>query len=216
MQSDGSAISRRACLQAVAAFALFHSTRVLAGEGGVRTEERKARVWDIDPAVDEPEITDRVYLDLSIEGGGTQRVVIGLYGTVTPRTVANFKALVREGYAGTRVYRVVPGLTVQLGDVLRNGGKSGRDATGGAFEMENVRVRHSVPGLVSMATDRGRVDCRFFVNTREGESGYLDGRYCAFGRVVQGMAVWHDVERRAGGMFVRRAPRVEIVQCGVL
>lgn len=195
---------------------MFHSARALAREEALKNAEGTERLSDIDPTVEEPMVTDRAYLDLSIEGERTQRVVIGLYGTVTPKTVANFKALIRDGYVGTRVYRVVPGLTVQLGDVLRNGGKSGRDASGGMFEMENVRVRHSMPGLVSMATQKGRVDCRFFVNTKQGESGYLDGRYCAFGRVLEGMEVWHEVERRAGGGIVSRVPRVEIVRCGVL
>lgn len=195
---------------------MLHSVPALAKEGAAADGEGVVRLSDIDPAVKEPAITDKVYLDLSIEGGRAQRVVIGLYGTVTPKTVANFKTLIKDGYEGTRVYRVVPGLTVQLGDVLRNGGKSGRDASGGMFEMENVRVRHSVPGMVSMATQKGQVDCRFFVNTKQGESGYLDGRYCAFGRVLEGMGVWHEVERRVGRGIVSRVPRVEIVRCGVL
>lgn len=184
------------------------------------TEEApKEALQDIDPGSAEPKITDRVYLDLRVDGSVAERVTIGLYGDVTPATVANFKALVQSGYVGTSVYRVVPGLTVQLGDVLKNGGRSGRAATAdGSLALENVRVRHTIPGLVSMARGvDGRGDSRFFVNTRPGDSGYLDGRYCAFGRVLENMSFWYKVERKADkGVFASRLPKVEIVAAGVL
>lgn len=176
-------------------------------------------VLDIDPSKSEPEITDRVYLDFSLNGGPVSRVTIGLYGGIAPITVANFKELVKNGYAGTSVYRVVPGLTVQMGDVLKNGGKSGRAANGSSMAQENFRVMHSIPGIVSMAHDQnGMVDSRFFVNTRPGDSGYLDGKYCAFGRVLENMNFLYEVENAAErhGGFVSRLPKVIIEACGVL
>lgn len=187
-------------------------------ESGNVTKEDGTKIQDIDPGTDEPEITDRVYLDFTLDGGAPERVTIGLYGNIVPSTVANFKSLVQSGYVGTSVYRVVPGLTVQLGDVLNNGGKSGRAATeDGTLELENVRVKHSIPGLVSMANGRdGRVDSRFFITTRPGDSGYLDGRYCAFGRVMDNMEFWYRVERAAGkNAFGSRLPKVRIIGAGM-
>lgn len=213
--------TRRAILRtAIAALPLALISPVLSEEGGTATSEaKKEALQDIDPGTAEPAITDRVYFDLRLDGGAAERVTIGLYGEVTPSTVANFKALVRSGYVGTSVYRVVPGLTVQLGDVLKNGGRSGQAATAdGSLELENVRVKHSIPGLVSMARGvDGKADSRFFVNTRPGDSGYLDGRYCAFGRVVDNMSFWYKVEQKAEkGIFASRLPKVEIVGAGVL
>lgn len=172
---------------------------------------------DIDPALNEPAITDRAFFDVSVASASPRRVVIGLYGELLPRVVENFKSLVSDGYSGTSVYRIVPGLTIQLGDVLRNGGKSGRPAIndGVPFHPDNYRVSHTIPGIVSMVrTPDGRVDSRFFIATRDGDSLYLDGRYAAFGRVVDGMDVLKLVERAGGEGFIRRP--VCVVASGIL
>lgn len=216
--------TRRAFLQTLAAavpFVLISPTLSEEAQPSAAAipESQEKELQDIDPGLEEPEITDRIYLDFTLDGGAPQRLTIGLYGGIVPQTVNNFKSLVRSGYVGTSVYRVVPGLTVQLGDVLQNGGRSGRAATeDGTLALENVRVKHSIPGLVSMTRGQdGRVDSRFFVNTRPGDSGYLDGRYCAFGRVMDNMEFLYRVERATGkGAFARRLPKVRIVDADVL
>ena len=38
-------------------------------------------------------VTERVYLDLEIEGENAGRVVIGVFGATSPKTVRNFVAL---------------------------------------------------------------------------------------------------------------------------
>lgn len=170
----------------------------------------------IDPATEEPEMTARAYLDISVDGRAAHRVVVGLYGGVTPRVVENFIALVASGYAGSAVYRVVPGLTVQLGDVLGNGGKSGAAARGASVAVDNYRVKHTVPGIVSMARGAGgAADSRFFVTTRPGDSMYLDGKYCAFGRVVEGMEVLYALDEVAGSGN-RMAKKVLVTKCGMM
>ena len=35
-------------------------------------------------------VTEKAFLDISIDGGESQRVVIGLFGDVVPKTVRNF------------------------------------------------------------------------------------------------------------------------------
>ena len=179
--------------------------------------ESKSNEDDIDPEVDEPEVTDRVYLDISVAGKPSSRIIIGLYGNVTPKTVDNFKKVATTALPGTDVYRIVPGLTVQLGDVLHNGGKSGKAATadGQPLASENFRVKHTIPGIVSMVRNPdGRVDSRFFITTRPGDSGYLDGRYVGFGRVVEGMENIYGLEKAFGKGFVKR--NVKIVDSGLL
>lgn len=174
-------------------------------------------ISDIDPATDEPQITDHVFVDLSISGKPSHRLVIALYGNLMPRVVTNFKKLAANGYTDTPVYRIVPGLTIQLGDVLRNGGKIGQAAIddGQSFIPDNFRVKHTKPGIVSMVRrPDGTVDSRFFIATRIGDSMYLDGRYAAFGRVVEGMEFLREVEKAGGEGFIRRPVRV--VSSGVL
>ena len=39
-------------------------------------------------------VTEKVYLDLEVEGARAGRVVIGLFGATSPKTVRNFVALV--------------------------------------------------------------------------------------------------------------------------
>jgi cyclophilin family peptidyl-prolyl cis-trans isomerase len=180
----------------------------------------------IDPRTDMPEITARVYFDLSVSGGRVRRFVVGCFGALLPETVGNFVALARKrvgegGYAGSDVYRIVPGLTVQMGDVLENGGRSGRAASGSVIPAEGLRVKHTVPGIVSMARGKGgAVDSRFFVATRPGDSGYLDveGRaYVAFGIVDEGYELFRELEAvgSRGGDSRPLAP-IRIVGCGVL
>lgn len=180
----------------------------------------------VDPAVDPPVITDRVYFDVRISNGPLRRFVVECYGKLVPATVANFVALAKReagegGFAGTDVYRIVPGLTVQMGDVLRNGGRAGASVDGGTMAAETAVVKHSIPGLVSMARGKnGGIDSRFFVTTRPGDSGYLDvpGRqYVAFGRVEEGFEVLLDVEAvgARGGDSKPLLP-IRIVDCGVL
>ena len=40
-----------------------------------------------------PEVTDKVFMDLTVGGKPAGRIVLGLFGKDVPRTAANFKAL---------------------------------------------------------------------------------------------------------------------------
>lgn len=179
------------------------------------TAEASGSVGDVDPSVREPPITDRCFLDMSVDGVAVGRITIGLYGTVAPRTCENFKALAdgtAEGrcYAGSRVYRVIEGLTVQMGDVVRNDGTSGASASGPSIPRENFRVRHTLPGMVSMVNGPAGVDSRFLITTRPGGSEYLDGKFVGFGRVVEGMDVVQRIDHLPT-VGTKNAPRSNVV-----
>lgn len=213
----GGAWSRRSVLRTLSSAAMAGAVGAVGSAAAAAAED--SAVGSIDVAQREPTVTQRVFMELREANGGGGRLTIALYGTVVPRTVANFVRLVEEGrYTGTAVYRVVSGLTVQLGDVLGNGGRRGRAATeSGVLAAENFRISHSVPGMVSMVVRDGLVDSRFFVTTRPGDSRYLDGRYVAFGRVERGMDALYQLERVASAdRFVRRPPAVRIAACGRL
>jgi cyclophilin family peptidyl-prolyl cis-trans isomerase len=102
-------------------------------------------------------------------------------------TVTEFLSLAKEGfYDGLTFHRVLPGYLVQGGDPNGNG-------TGGPGyylpDEPDPDAKH-VKGVVSLARIPGIPDTggsQFFLLLRDDPR--LDGRYTAFGRVVEGMDV---------------------------
>eukprot|EP00980_Cylindrotheca_fusiformis_P022850 scaffold9846_cov122-Cylindrotheca_fusiformis.AAC.3 len=171
-----------------------------------------ARAAYIDPAIDPPEVTKRVFLDVSIDGKGEGRLVIGLYGNLMPRTVDNFATLFESNaYAGTNFYRVLSDYSIQGGNIGDPTGKTGRSALedGRPFEPDNFNLKHTKTGLVSAVRGLdGRIDSRFFINCQD-DAGWADDRYAAFGIVEEGL----DVVKRIEQVPVKppkNAPTVEV------
>jgi cyclophilin family peptidyl-prolyl cis-trans isomerase len=110
-------------------------------------------------------------------------VVLALYGEDAPRTVENFLKLVKRGfYDGLTFHRVVPDFVVQGGDP-RGDGSGG---PGWAIPCETNPHRYG-EGTVGMAlSGRDTGGSQFFITLSP--QPHLDGRYTAFGEVVEGMA----------------------------
>ncbi|KAL3928903.1 MAG: hypothetical protein SGBAC_012438, partial [Bacillariaceae sp.] len=112
---------RRAFVQSTLASAFF-----------VTTTAPPALAAYIDPAISPPEITKRVFIDVSIDGKNEYRIEIGLFGNVVPRTVDNFAKLFESNaYAGTSFYRVISELSIQGGAIGDKSGKTGQSALEG-------------------------------------------------------------------------------------
>lgn len=145
----------------------------------------------IDPKVDPPNITKRVYLDVAFDFQGEQttgRIVIGLYGDAMPRTVENFATLcASNAYAGTTFYRVLSDFSIQGGAIGDPSGKTGKSSleNGRSFDPDNYNIKHTKEGLVSMVKGVEGVDSRFFINCAD-DAGWGDDRYAAFGIVEKG------------------------------
>ena len=116
--------------------------------------------------VGSPAITNKVFFDINIDGRETQRVIFGLFGGATPRTVENFRALctgekgfgksgIRLHYKGSQFHRIIPDAMIQGGDFIRGNGQGGESIYGENFPNENFKLRHTTPGLLSMVNVAG-------------------------------------------------------------
>lgn len=188
----------------------------------------------IDPSVNLPKITSKVYLDIKLPTlQDPKRLVIGLFGEDMPKAASNFQTLCTNtngpSYAGTNFYRVISETSIQGGAIGKDikTGKSGTSSfeNGAPFEPDNYNILHTKRGLVSgVRNPNGTMDSRFFIQT-EDDAGWADGRYAAFG-VVLG----EDIGKSLGGMeLVKKISKVdvktpqnspkdpiEIVGCGLL
>ena len=143
----------------------------------------------IDPTTDMPTITDKVYLDIAINGAKSGeeeykgRLEIGLFGDAMPRATRNFQQLcANNGYAGSSFYRVLSDFTIQ-GGALND--PTGQSSTAEVFEPDNFSIKHTKAGLVSAVRhDSARgADSRFFIQSQD-DAAWADDRYAAFGIVL--------------------------------
>jgi peptidyl-prolyl cis-trans isomerase B (cyclophilin B) len=117
------------------------------------------------------------------------QIKMELYPDKAPKTVANFKKLVNEGfYDGLIFHRVIPGFVAQGGDPQGNG--SG--GPGYTIEAEIHPALKHLAGAVATARlgDQGNPQKRssgsqFYICLAP--APHLDGGYTIFGQVVEGM-----------------------------
>jgi cyclophilin family peptidyl-prolyl cis-trans isomerase len=134
------------------------------------------------------DLENTLYMDLA-----HGRVVIRLRPDLAPNHVARIKELAREGfYDGTVFHRVIDGFMAQGGDPTG----TGRGGPGYKYAGEfDAKVKHEQGGLLSMANAGPGTDGSQFFLTFVA-TPWLDGKHTIFGKVVEGMDVLKEMEKR--------------------
>ena len=125
------------------------------------------------------------YATMEIEDYGT--IVLELYGNTAPITVNNFVTLAESGfYNGLKFHRIIEGFMMQGG-----GAASGDTATivGEFAENGIVNNLEHKRGVISMARTQiyNSATSQFFIMHET--KPHLDGKYAAFGCVIEGIEV---------------------------
>jgi hypothetical protein len=103
----------------------------------------------------------------------------------------------------------------QGGDFTRGDGTGGESIYGVKFADENFKLKHSAPGLLSMANAGPNTNgSQFFLTFAP--CPWLDGKHVVFGRVVEGGSVVSQMERINTGKDDRPREPITITDCGVV
>jgi len=150
-----------------------------------------------EPSADDAKKPDPIAI-IDTEKG---RIVIRLFRSLAPKTVANFIDLSSKGfYNGLTFHRVEPGFCIQGGDP--NGDGSGVYHEPGTNAMRflpletNPQLKHNAAGVVAMARfpkNPNTASCQFYITL--GAKASLDGQYSIFGGVIDGMDVVNRIAK---------------------
>eukprot|EP00438_Fugacium_kawagutii_P006654 Skav225693 [mRNA] locus=scaffold1817:94579:98087:+ [translate_table: standard] len=163
--------------------------------------------------------------DMTIGGSAAGRITMELRADVAPKTAENFRCLCtgekgtgKSGkplhFKGSAFHRVIPDFMCQGGDFTAGNGTGGESIYGAKFQDENFTLKHTGPGILSMANAGPNTNgSQFFLCTVKTQ--WLDGKHVVFGAVTDGMDVVKKIEA-VGSQSGKTSKPVVIADCGQL
>ncbi|XP_010336147.1 peptidyl-prolyl cis-trans isomerase A-like [Saimiri boliviensis] len=137
-------------------------------------------------------VNPTMFFDIAIDSKPLGRVSFKLFADEVPKTAKNFCALSTEekglGYKGSCFLRIIPGFMCQGDNFTYHNGTGGKSIYREKFDDENFILKHTGPGILSMANAGPNTNSsQFFICTVKIE--WLDGKHVVFGKVKEGMNI---------------------------
>ncbi|XP_059758556.1 peptidyl-prolyl cis-trans isomerase A-like [Balaenoptera ricei] len=161
-------------------------------------------------------VNPTVFFDIAFDGEPLGRVSFELFADKVPKTAENFRALSTGekgfGYKGSCFHRIIPGFMCQGGDVTHHNGTGGKSIYGEKFGDENFLLKHTGPGILSMANAGPNTNgSQVFICPAKTE--WLEGKHVVFGKVKEGMNIVEAMEG-FGSRNGKTGKKITIADCG--